>query len=155
MLSRKRVIKVALEDTSGTKVAGTAAVLAEDLEIKAASPFEARSGAGLVLGRTVPGILGERIGTCSFTVELRSSAGVTFTLAKAQYKELSLGDREGLQIYDAQCQLNNSSGNDWLINIRAQARPMAPLPTSTNTSRRPNRSEAGPAQAAATAVAAV
>lgn len=114
MLTRKRVMKVALETTSGTKVDGTAACLVEDLEIKQTAPFQARLGAGVYLGKNAPGVLGERSGVCSFKVELRSSAAVTFTMAKAQYKELALGDREGLQIYDAQVDLNNSSGNDFL-----------------------------------------
>jgi hypothetical protein len=114
MLTRKRVIKVALEATAGTKVAGTAACLVEDLEIKATSPFQQRKASGLYLGNNAVGVLGERSGTCTFTMELRSSAGVTFTMPKMQYKELSGGDREGLMIYEASGQLNNSSGDDFL-----------------------------------------
>jgi hypothetical protein len=114
MLTRKRVIKLALETVSGTKVAGTAACLVEDLEIKATAPYQERSGAGIYLGNNLPGILGERSGQCSFSIELRSSADITFTAAKVNYKELSGGDRDGLLIYDAQGQLNNSSGDDFL-----------------------------------------
>jgi len=114
MLTRKRIMKVAIETVSGTKVAGTAACLVEDLEIKPTAPFQQRLGGGLYLGKNAAGVLGERSGMCSFKIELRSTAGVTFTMAKAQYKELTLGDRDGLQIYDAQVDLNNSSGNDFL-----------------------------------------
>ncbi|HOL31683.1 MAG TPA: hypothetical protein PK052_06840, partial [Anaerohalosphaeraceae bacterium] len=91
MLTKKRIIKIAIETTPGTKVSGSVPVLVEDLEIKPTSPFEQRAGGGLYLGNTVPGTLGELTGTCSFTVELRSSAGVTFTMPKAQYKEISEG----------------------------------------------------------------
>lgn len=114
MLYRKRIIKVAVETTPGAKVAGTTDVLCEDLEIKAEAPFEQRRGSGVYLGNSVPGILGERIGSCKFTVELRCANSVTFTMPKAQYRELSLGERDGLMIYDASGQLNNSSGSDWL-----------------------------------------
>jgi len=114
MLTKKRIIKIAIETTPGTKVSGSVPVLVEDLEIKPTSPFEQRAGGGLYLGNTVPGTLGELTGTCSFTVELRSSAGVTFTMPKAQYKEISEGERDGLIVYEASAQLNNSSGDDWL-----------------------------------------
>jgi hypothetical protein len=114
MLSKLRMMKVTIETTAGTKVAGTTACLVEDLEIKPTAPFDQRPGGGIYLGKNYPGVLGERSGSCSFKMELRSSAGVTFTMPKAQYTELSLGDREGLQIYDAKVDLNNSSGNDFL-----------------------------------------
>jgi len=114
MLSRKRCIKVTLENPSGTKVAGATACLVEDLEIKPTAPFQERKGSGLFLGNNAPGVLGERTGTCSFSMELRSSAAVTFTMAKVQYKEIAGGDRDGLMIHDISGVLNNSSGNDWL-----------------------------------------
>jgi hypothetical protein len=47
-------------------------------------------------------------------MELRSSAGVTFTAAKMQYKEVNGADRDGILTYDINGQLNNSSGNDFL-----------------------------------------
>jgi hypothetical protein len=115
MLHAKRVIKVGIEETSGTQVAGTVAVLVEDLVgPKPTAPFEERNGSGLTLGRTTPGTLGEKIGTCSFTVELRSTASVTFTMPKMQYREVDTGERNGIMIDDANGQLNESSGNDFL-----------------------------------------
>ena len=72
-LRRKRVIKVALEDPRGTKVAGTQAILVFDLEINPTAPFEERKGTGLYRGHTVTGVLGERTGTCSFKAELRGN----------------------------------------------------------------------------------
>lgn len=119
MLTRKRVIKVALETVSGTKVAGTVACLVEDLEIKPTAPYQDRKGSGLYLGQNAVGILGERTGTCSFSMELRSTATVTMTMPKVQYKEVNGGDRDGLLIYDAKGQLNNSSGDDFLTIAKA------------------------------------
>ena len=114
MLYRKRIVKLAVEDAAGTKVAGTAALITEDLQITPAAPFEQRPAGGLSLGNNVAGVLGERIGTCSFKCELRSTAAVTLTMPKAQYRELTPGDRDGLMIYEATAQLNNNSGSDWL-----------------------------------------
>jgi len=71
LLTRKRVIKVILEATKGTKLAGTQALLVFDLEINPTSPFEERKGTGLYRGHGQAGIHGERSGRCSFTAELR------------------------------------------------------------------------------------
>ncbi len=73
LLSKKTVIKVKIETTMGTKVAGDQALLAFDLEIKPTAPSEERAGTGLYLGRTEPNSLGEKSGTCSFTAELRGN----------------------------------------------------------------------------------
>lgn len=73
MLSRKTVIKVKIETTMGTKVAGDQAIFAFDLDIKPTAPGEDRVGTGLYLGRTEPLALGERVGTCSFSTELRGN----------------------------------------------------------------------------------
>lgn len=73
LLTRKRVIKVALESTKGDKVAGTQALLTFDLEINSTAPFEERKGAGLYRGQSQKGTLGELSGHCSFKVELRGN----------------------------------------------------------------------------------
>lgn len=114
MLHKKRIIKVTSESVPGTHEAGATDVLTEDLVCRPTGPFEARSGGGLYLGHTTPGYVGENTGMASFTVELRSTAAITFTAAKMQYRELTPGERNGLMIHDVTAQLNNSSGNDWL-----------------------------------------
>lgn len=73
LLTRKRVIKVILEATKGTKLAGTQALLVFDLDIKPTAPFEERKGTGLYRGHAQTGVLGERSGTCSFSAELRGT----------------------------------------------------------------------------------
>lgn len=73
LLTRKRVIKVALEDPKGGKVAGTSALLAFDLEINPTAPYEERKGTGLYRGHENIGIHGERSGSCKFSVELRGT----------------------------------------------------------------------------------
>jgi|GEM_PF-1882047 len=77
LLHRKRVIKVALEVTKGTKVAGTQALLVEDLDIKPEAEFAARNGAGTHLGHGAPGTLSGFTGTCTFKVELRGDGAGT------------------------------------------------------------------------------
>ena len=71
LLTRKRVIKVILEATKGTKLAGTSAILVFDLEINPTAPYEERKGTGLYRGHKEIGVLGERSGTCKFSAELR------------------------------------------------------------------------------------
>ena len=75
LLSRLRVIKVAIETTKGTKVAGTQALRVFDLKIDPTSPFEERKGTGTMRGHEVAGVHGETSGKCSFQAELRATAG--------------------------------------------------------------------------------
>lgn len=83
LLTRKRVIKVALEDPMGTKVAGTQAVFCFDLDINSTAPFNERKGTGLYRGQTEQGTLGALSGHCSFKAELRGngSSGMDAALA--------------------------------------------------------------------------
>jgi len=83
LLSKKKVIKVKLEATKGTKIAGDQAVLVYDLEINPTSPFIQRPGSGLYLGNTVAGTVGQRMGTCTFSKELQGtgSGGADLGLA--------------------------------------------------------------------------
>lgn len=83
LLSRKKVIKVAVEGTKGTGVAGTAALLVYDLDIKPTAEFIPRRGPGLYLGNTNVGVLGALTGECSFKTELRGtdSSGLDTGLA--------------------------------------------------------------------------
>lgn len=95
MLTRKKVIKVKLESTKGTKETADQAILVYDLDIKPTAPYEARTGTGLYLGHTAKGILGERIGTCSFSTELRGNGttgietGLAVLLQAAGFKKTS------------------------------------------------------------------
>jgi len=73
LLTRKRVIKVKLEITKGTKVAGDQAIYVEDLEINSTSPYTSRKGTGLYRGTKEKGILGARSGQATFKAELRGS----------------------------------------------------------------------------------
>ena len=73
LLTRKRVIKVALEDEKGSKVAGTIAGFAYDLEIDTDAVFEPRKGTGRYRGHTEAGIIEAKAGVCSFRAEIRGN----------------------------------------------------------------------------------
>lgn len=75
LLTRKKVIKVKIEAEKGTKLAGDQAILVFDLAIRPTAPFVERKGTGLYRGHSEPGVLEERSGTCSFSAELRGTAG--------------------------------------------------------------------------------
>ena len=40
------------------------------------------------------------------------TTNITLACLQAQYKAIPEGDREGIQIYECECQCNHSSGND-------------------------------------------
>lgn len=77
LLHRKRVIKVKLEGTKGTKEAADQALLVEDLEIHPEAEFAPRNGAGTHLGHGFAGSLSGFTGTCSFKVEMRGNGSGT------------------------------------------------------------------------------
>ena len=83
ILTRKRIIKVAIESPMGGKVAGTSAILAFDLDINSTAPFEDRKGTGLCRGHERAGTLGALSGSCKFKTELRGngSSGLDAGLA--------------------------------------------------------------------------
>lgn len=93
LLTRKKVIKVALETTKGTKVAGTQALLVFDLDIHPTAPFEERKGPGLYLGHPIAGVVNELSGECSFKTELRADgsggmeAGLAILLQACGFKK--------------------------------------------------------------------
>ena len=70
MLTRKRVPKIIQEASPGTKLAGTQAVLAYDLEIESTAEYLRRAGAGLYVGNAETGIHGAETGRCSFRTPL-------------------------------------------------------------------------------------
>lgn len=83
LLERKRIIKVILEAEKGTKLAGTQALLVEDLEINPDTDFYERKGTGKYLGHANKGVIGKLGGKCSFKTELRGngSSGMEAGLA--------------------------------------------------------------------------
>lgn len=72
-LHRKRVMKVKVEVTKGTKIAGDEGLYVEDLDIKPSAEFTQRRGTGKYIGNQYPGTLGGKTGTCSFRVEIRGN----------------------------------------------------------------------------------
>lgn len=73
ILRKKRVAKVKLETTKGTKVAGDQAILTENLEINPTGPYIERMANGLYRGHSAQGVIGANSGECSFDVELRGT----------------------------------------------------------------------------------
>lgn len=73
IFKKKRVIKIALEITKGTQVAGTLPMRVFELEIKDTRPFEKRSGIGLSTGNNNPGCHGEDSGECTFKALVRGN----------------------------------------------------------------------------------
>lgn len=98
LLTRKRVIKVTIETTKGTKVAGTSAIRVFDLEINSTAPFEERKGSGLYLGNTEAGILGELSGSCSFKAELRGNGASGMDAAIAILLQ-ACGFKKAVEVY--------------------------------------------------------
>jgi len=71
MLTRKRVAKVALENTMGTKVAGTQAVNIYDMDGPVSTAeYLRRAGTGLYTGNTVTGVHGAETGRASGRIPL-------------------------------------------------------------------------------------
>jgi len=73
LLTRKRVIKVALESEKGTKEAGTIAGFVYDLEIDTDAAYAERKGTGRYRGHTETGIIEATAGVCSFRAEIRGN----------------------------------------------------------------------------------
>lgn len=111
LLTRKKVIKVILEAEKGTKLAGTQAIMVFDLAINPNAPYEERKGTGLYRGHKETGVLGERSGTCNFSVELRADtaameAGLAILLQ-------ACGLKQTVQVY----QVHSVPGDDKCISI--------------------------------------
>lgn len=71
MLDRKRVPKIKLEATSGTKIATDQAVRAYDLTgPESEAEYLKRAGAGLYAGNAETGVHGAEVGRCSFRTPL-------------------------------------------------------------------------------------
>lgn len=114
LLTRKRVIKVTIETTKGTKVAGTQALLVFDLDIKGTAPFVERKGTGLYRGHSETGILEERSGTCAFKAELRATAGTPNAMEAGLAMLLqACGLKQTVQVY----QVHSTPADDKTISI--------------------------------------
>jgi hypothetical protein len=98
LLTRKRVIKVKVETTKGTKVAGDQALLVEDLEINPTADFVERSGTGLYLGHSVAGVVGSKTGECSFSAELRGNGSSGLEVGLAILLQ-ACGFKQAAQVY--------------------------------------------------------
>ena len=112
LLTRKRVIKVAIETVKGTKVAGTQAILVFDPEINPTAPFEERNGSGLYRGQSETGILGERSGSCSFSVEMRSTGAAAMEAGLAILLQ-ACGLKKTVEVY----QVHSAPADDKTISI--------------------------------------
>jgi hypothetical protein len=73
MLRKKRVAKIKLEVTKGTKIAGDTAILTENLEINPTGSFIERPADGIYRGHNAPGTIGAMTGKCGFNVEMRGT----------------------------------------------------------------------------------
>ncbi len=98
ILSDITVIKVALETVKGTKVAGTQALLAFDLEINQAMEFVPRQGTGAEIGNDTPGVVTGRAGTCNFSIELRGTGALGMELGAAILLQ-ACGLKKTLEVY--------------------------------------------------------
>ncbi len=76
LASRRKVIQVKLETDRGTAVTPDLPALAFDPVINLAAPFIGRRPLG-ASGGSIAGIIGERIGTISFRLEMRGSGSTT------------------------------------------------------------------------------
>lgn len=72
MLSEKSAIKIKVEAVKGTEIEGDQAVYVEDLVINPTGEFINREGTGLFLGPDTEGVIGGRMGKCTFTTELKT-----------------------------------------------------------------------------------
>ena len=114
LLRQKRLIKVAIETTKGTEVAGTQAILTEDLAINPTAPFIERPASGLYLGHAAKGVIGERSGVCSFKAELKTNgttgldAGLAILLQACKLAKTA-------EVY----QVHSTHSNDKTISIDA------------------------------------
>ena len=112
LLTRKRVIKVKIETTKGTAIAGDQAIRVFDLDIKATSPFEQRNGTGLYLGNNNTGILGARTGSCTFSMELQTDGSQAMEAGLAILLQ-ACGLAKTLEVY----QVHSSHANQKTISI--------------------------------------
>lgn len=112
LLSRKRVIKVKLEATKGTKVAGDQAILVDDLEIYQTAPFIERRGTGLYRGNSFTGVIGEYSGKCSFKTELRGDGAHAMDAAVAILLQ-ACGFTKTVEVYN----IHSTHTNDKTISI--------------------------------------
>ncbi len=114
LLTRKRVIKVEIESTKGSRngVPSPTEVLVFDLEINPTAPFEERKGSGLYRGHKETGVLGERSGVCSFSCEMRGDGSQGLDAALAILLQ-ACGLDQTVEVY----QVHSTPANDETLSI--------------------------------------
>ena len=99
MLSEITAIKIISETAKGTGLAGTQAIYVEDLQINPTGEFIQRNGSGIFLGNTEPGVIGGRMGKCTFTSELRGTGAGGMELGLAILLQ-ACGFLKTLEVYN-------------------------------------------------------
>lgn len=91
LLSRKKIVQVKVEAEKGTaETTGLLDVLCFEPDIKPTGPFEQRKAGGLYLGHQVVGIIGEKSGTFSCSVELRGNGTTGMDAGLAEMLQASI-----------------------------------------------------------------
>lgn len=100
MLSEITAIKVGIESPKGSEFVTSQAIYVEDLQINPTGSFIRRNGSGIYLGNTEPGVIGGRMGKCTFTSELRGtgSGGLEQGLAILWQ---ACGFKQSIQVYNS------------------------------------------------------
>lgn len=109
---KKRVIKVKLEATKGTKLAGDSAVRVFDLDIKETAPYQKRPGTGVYRGNVNKGTHGQRSGECSFKFELRGNGAAGLDAGQAIILQ-ACGLKKAAEVY----QVHSSHSDDQSISV--------------------------------------
>jgi len=112
LLTRQRVMKVILEATPGSKLAGTQALTVFDPVINPSAPFEERNDVGLYRGPSTPGVVGERSGKCTFAAEMRGGAAGTLEPGLAILLQ-ACGFKQTVQVYNT----HSTPSNDKCISL--------------------------------------
>ncbi len=99
MLSEITAIKVGIESPKGTEFITTQAIYVEDLQINPTGSFIRRNGSGIFLGNTEPGVIGGRMGKCTFTSELRGTGAGGMELGLAILLQ-ACGFLKTLEVYN-------------------------------------------------------
>ncbi|MBN1377858.1 MAG: hypothetical protein JXA04_01330 [Gammaproteobacteria bacterium] len=107
------VIKVSLEATKGTKVAGTSAITVYDMSnVKDTSPYEERNGTGVSRGNSCKGSHGQRSGELTFKMDLRGNGSGGLDAGQAIILQ-ACGLKKTLEVY----QVHASHPDDKTISV--------------------------------------
>lgn len=112
LLTRMRVIKVALETVMGTKVAGTQALRVFDPSINLEDTYVERGDDGVYIGPSEAGVAVGKHGVCNFGVELRGNGSQGLELGLAILLQGS-GLAKTLEVY----QTHSNHANDDTLSL--------------------------------------